>query len=224
MPADQGRYLFTLVVVVFLGWFAVGTQLNVRRGTKVLRWLQEGLTLLGEKTTLRWLGSSAVELKVQEATGPLRWVQIFVVLEPRDVPFLWWFFRARGRRDLLILRGQLRAMPRFELEVWDSRAWSTRGLEHEAKAKGWVGMEPTPESGLTAYAHGSANAAGDLLHDCARGSALCGLPLVRLAVHQEVPNLEVQWRLAGFEGLSSRRVLEGWHGIAERLQEPSRPG
>jgi hypothetical protein len=224
MPGELERYLFTLVVVLFLGWFALGTQLNVRRGNKVLRWLQDGLTLLGEKTTLRWLGSSAVELKVQDATGPLRWVQIFVVLEPRDIPFLWWFFRARGRRDLLILRGQLHTMPPFEFEAWDSRAWSTRGLEQEAKAKGWAAMEPTPESTLTGYAHGSATAARDLLHDYTSRSALSGLPWVRLAVRQGVPNLEVQWRLAGFETSSSRRVLERWRSIAERLQELSRPG
>jgi hypothetical protein len=221
MPADQGRYLFTLVVVLFLGWFALGTQLNVRRGNAVLRWLQEGLTLVGQKATLRWLGSSAVELKVQDAAPPLRWVHIFVVLEPRDVPFLWWFFRARGRRDLLILRGQLRTMPRFELEALDRRAWSTRGLERDAKNKSWTRLEAAADTPLVAYAHGSTAAAAHLLRDWASGSTLSGLPLVRLAVRQDVPNLEVQWRLAGFETLSSRGVLEAWQGIAERLQGQS---
>src|SRR5574337_463851 len=38
---DPARNLFVLVVIVFLGWFALGTQLNVRRGNAVLRWLQE---------------------------------------------------------------------------------------------------------------------------------------------------------------------------------------
>ena len=95
----MGRTVFVLVVLVFLGWFALGTQANVRRGNRLLRWLQDGMSLLGEKTTLRWLGSSGVELKVQEPIAPFRWAQVFVVLEPRDVPFLWWLSRRRGRRS-----------------------------------------------------------------------------------------------------------------------------
>ena len=95
----MGRTVFVLVVLVFLGWFALGTQANIRRGNRLLRWLRDGMALLGEKTTLRWLGSSAVELKIQEALRPLRTAEIFVVLEPRDVPLVWWLFRAWGRRD-----------------------------------------------------------------------------------------------------------------------------
>jgi hypothetical protein len=223
MLADQGKYLFTLAVVVFLGWFAVGTQLNIRRGNAVLRWLQDGLRLLGEKTTLRWLGSSAVELKLQEPVLPLRWAQVFVVLEPRDVPFLWWFFRARGRRDLLIVRGQLRAMPKFELEALDRGAWSTRGIERELRARGWTSLE-TLAAPLAAFTHGGGPAAAGLLDQCIRGLALPTLPLVRVAVRQEQPNLEVQWRLRGFETTSSRLVLESLQRIVERLQEPPARG
>ncbi len=220
MFGDQGKYLFTLAVVVFLGWFAVGTQLNVRRGNAVLRWLQDGLGLLGGKTTLRWLGSSAVELKLQDPAIRLRWAQVFVVLEPRDIPFLWWFFRARGRRDLLIVRGQLHAMPKFELEVLDRAAWSTRGIERELRAKGWTQLEPPPGT-LAAYTHGGGATAAQFLDDCFREPALPTLPLVRMAVRQETPNLEVQWRLAAFETTSSRVVLQALQHTVERLQEPS---
>ena len=133
MSNELGRTLFVLAVVVFLGWFAVGTHLNVRKGHRLLRWLQDGMPLLGAKTTLRWLGSSAIELKVTNALAPLRSVDVFVVLEPRDLPFLWWLFHARGRRDLLIVRAQLGATPPFELEALDLRAWSTRGIERAAR-------------------------------------------------------------------------------------------
>src|SRR2546429_6069460 len=40
----------------------------------------------GERTTLRWLGSSGVELKVQHALPPLKSAEVFVLLEPRDLP------------------------------------------------------------------------------------------------------------------------------------------
>ncbi len=214
---DPARNLFVLAVIVFLGWFAVGTQLNVRKGNAVLRWLQDGLTLVGEKTTLRWLGSSAVELKVQSAAKPLRALEIFIVLEPRDIPFLWWLFRARGRRDLLILRAQLRAMPATELEALHTRAWSTRGIERSLKAKGWTRIETSPNASLAAYAQGAGETASGLLAVLLKEAAIPELALVRLAVRHSVPNLEVQWRLAGFEKISSRRVFEAVHSIAERV-------
>ena len=49
--------IFVAVVLLIVGWFAVGTHLNVRKGESVLKWLQDGLPLIGEKATLRWLGS-----------------------------------------------------------------------------------------------------------------------------------------------------------------------
>jgi len=210
---ELGRSLFILVVIIFVGWFALGTQLNIRKGNKVLRWLQAGLTLVGEKTTLRWLGSSAVELKVQKAQEPLQQVEIFVVLEPRDLPFLWWFFRARGRRDLLIVRSQLRSTPRFELEVLDTDAWSTRGIKHEVQGKQWTPVATGRQSSLVAYTRGGIEAASALLSLI----PLSELSLVRLAVHRTAPNLEVQWRLGDFERVPARRVFETVHRIVAEL-------
>ena len=60
-----------LILFVML-WFALGTQRNIRIGNDLLRWLQRGLPLLGRRTTLRWLGSSAVELRIVEPAEPFR--------------------------------------------------------------------------------------------------------------------------------------------------------
>lgn len=213
MSPELTRNLFVLLVIFVLGWFAIGTQLNVRKGNRVLRWLQDGLVLVGEKTTLRWLGSSAVELKVQSAQEPFRTVEIFVVLEPRDIPLLLWFFRARGRRDLLIVRGELRAAPRFELEALDTHAWSTRGIERAVQRKRWTQIGAPPGSPLVAYAQGRTDAASELLALAARSK----LRLVRLAVHPAARNLEAQWKLDGFERLGSRRLFEELRQLAQRL-------
>ena len=78
--------VFILVVVFVVGWFAIGTQYNVRKGHEAMRWLQEGLPLIGEKTTLRWLGSSVVELKIQQAKPPFSHATVLFVLEPRKTP------------------------------------------------------------------------------------------------------------------------------------------
>ena len=104
--------IFVVVVIAIVGWFALGTHLNVRKGHRFLEWLQSGLPLVGEKTTLRWLGSSVVHLQIENAREPFRRVEVLVVLEPRDVPPLWLLSRLRGRRDLLIVRTELRSVPK----------------------------------------------------------------------------------------------------------------
>jgi hypothetical protein len=213
MSPELSRAVFVVVVLLFLGWFAVGTQFNVRTGNRLLGRLQDGLTLLGKRTTLRWLGSSAVELKVQTALPPLRSAEVFVVLEPRDLPLLWWVFRARGRRDLLILRGELRCAPRFEFEALDARAWSTRGIERALKGNQWTLVALPPPSTMIAYAHGRTEAVGELL----ALATIPGLTLVRLAVHRGAPNLELQWQVGAMDGLDARRVVGSLHRLAEQV-------
>ncbi|MGH2667639.1 MAG: hypothetical protein ACRDH5_00695, partial [bacterium] len=61
LPAASTALAVVLLLVVML-WFTWGTQHNISRGNQLLRWLQDGLPLLGRRTTLRWLGSSAAEL------------------------------------------------------------------------------------------------------------------------------------------------------------------
>ena len=83
---DPTQAILIVVVAVVMGWFAFGVVWNIRRGNAVLKWMQDGLPRLGEKTTLRWMGSSAVELVIAKARQPFRRVELIVVLEPRDVP------------------------------------------------------------------------------------------------------------------------------------------
>jgi hypothetical protein len=114
-----------LILFVML-WFALGTQRNVRKGNDLLRWLQDGLPILGRRTTMRWLGSSAVELGIVEPSAPFRDVTVVVVLEPRDVSVLWAWARWRGRRDFVIVRANLVRSPRFVAEIRDPGGWTGR--------------------------------------------------------------------------------------------------
>jgi hypothetical protein len=129
----------TVLVIVVLLWFTVGTQRNIRRGNELLAWLQAGLPLLGPRTTLRWFGSSAVRLDIADAEPPFAAVQVSVVLEPRDLGWLWAWARRRGRRDFLVLRGTLPGPPRFEVEAGGRRGWTGRDaldrLDHEHWAR-----------------------------------------------------------------------------------------
>ena len=96
----------TVLALALLAWFMAGTIWNVRRGRELMRWMQGGLPLLGQRTTVRWLGSTAVEMVIRQARPPFQEATVLIFLEPRDVPWMWALSRRRGRRDPVSLRGR----------------------------------------------------------------------------------------------------------------------
>ena len=139
---DQAAQAVLLVLVsVIMGWFALGTVWNIRHGNAVLRWMQAGLPKIGERTTLRWLGSAAVDLGIAKARAPFRQAQVLLVLEPRDVPWFWLITHVRGRRDMLIVRGQLLSTPPYEFDLLAPGSWSESERSGRAEARQW-NVEP----------------------------------------------------------------------------------
>ncbi len=177
-----------LLLVVML-WFALGTQRNIGRGNAVLRWLQAGLPLLGKRATLRWLGSSAVVLGITEPEDPFRQAEVLVVLEPRDVPWLWALARGRGRRDFVIVRASLRRPPRFGLEAADSEAWTGRdGLDRAGDGGAWAEVD-WGDPGVRALHTGGPDVAGPRRAWQRLASATGGV--WRLSIQPTVPHLEI---------------------------------
>jgi hypothetical protein len=203
-----------LILVVML-WFAIGTQRNVRRGNDVLRWLHDGLPTLGARTTLRWLGSSAVELGIAQATPPFRDATVVVVLEPRDVPLLWAIARYRGRRDFLIVRANLVRAPRFTADVRDPAGWTGRGgpasqedmIAEGASTADWPGGRAVLANNADTPA---VRAAWDQLAASSAG-------IWRLSVQPVVPHLEVHLRPAPLETAGSERVIGAIKQLAAAL-------
>ncbi len=203
--------IFIVVVILVVGGFALGTHRNVRRGHDAMAWVQEGLPLVGEKTTLRWLGSSVVQLRIQNAKRPFREVEVLFVLEPRDIAPLWLLARARGRRDLFIFRSRLHKLPEFEFEAFEPTAWSARGREAQARRHKW---QPAPaRDSLVAYSPEPTPAAHRLL-DLA---VLSGCPLLRLSVQRSDPNFEVHWPLAELKKLPASTVFETVRKLGQQL-------
>jgi hypothetical protein len=118
--------LIGIAAVAVVAWFAAGTIWNVRTGRALMRWMQGGLPLLGERTTVRWLGSTAVEMTIPHSKAPFAGVSLVIFLEPRDLPWMWAIGRAQRRRDTLIIRGVLRRAPKIEFEALDTASWSGR--------------------------------------------------------------------------------------------------
>lgn len=129
--------LLFVAVAVVMGWFAGGVIWNIRRGNALLKWMQAGLPRLGPRTTLRWLGSSAVQLGIEKAKPPFRRVEIVLALEPRDVPWFWLMARAQGRRDVLVVRAQLVSPPALEFDLVAPGSWSDRTSSRRAQSQPW---------------------------------------------------------------------------------------
>jgi hypothetical protein len=180
--------LLLLAVIVVLLWFALGTGRNIRRGNQLLRWLQGGLPLLGRRTTLRWLGSSAVRLEIVDPRPPFRQAEVVLVLEPRDVALLWAWARARRRRDFLIVRARLARSPRFELEAADLRGWTGRDALRKVDPEAWSFAEWGDPSIRAAHGPGADPDATRRLWDRLAGASG---GVWRLSIRRAPPHLEV---------------------------------
>ena len=190
MPNSQ--ILVVIVVAIVMGWFAFGILFNLRRGNALLRWMQAGLPLIGERTTFRWLGSSVAELVIQKALNPIRRQEVVVVLSPRDVPWLWLIALLRGRRDTLILRAHLSSSPRPDLELADPHSWTGRQALKEAAERGWEKRDLTTGrfQGMQLMApRGTLNLAEKTVEDLSAHLDAISGSYSRLSLRRSTPNL-----------------------------------
>ncbi len=139
------KYILVVAVVFVMGWFAAGVLFNLRRGDAMLRWIQVGLPRVGERTTMRWLGTSVVELVIAHAHKPFRRLETFIVLAPRDVPWMWLLAARQGRRDTLIFRAHLNVPPHIDFELADPSAWTGRMALSQANQKKWALQKDWPD-------------------------------------------------------------------------------
>lgn len=183
--------LVAIAAVAVVAWFAAGTIWNVRLGGEVMRWMQGGLPALGERTTVRWLGSSAVELVIDQGKAQFAKVTVVIFLEPRDLP--WWpVSRSRGRRDVIIVRGVLRRSPAFGVEVLDPLSWSGRDALPRVPREWGERRVEAPGSRVVHHENPVALAHADALLALARDA---GLAVVRLSVRRTEPHFQLHVRL-----------------------------
>lgn len=203
----------TVLALTLLVWFAAGTIWNVHRGRELMRWMQGGLPLLGERTTVRWLGSTAAEMVIRQARPPFDEATVVIFLEPRDVPWIWALSRGRGRRDTLIVRGKLRTAPRADLEVLDRASWSGRDALRSMGGGEWSVREPAARQGLaTFYRAPAALSRADAMLEVA---ARAGLTVRRLSVRQGGPHLQIHVDPPG-GGVSASEFFEAVRALGAR--------
>jgi hypothetical protein len=203
----------SLLIALLLGvllWFAIGTQRNIRRGNQFLKWLQDGLPTLGPRTSMKWMGSSAVHLRISRPAQPFDEAEVVVVLEPRDLPWLWAFSRRRGRRDFLILRARLKHSPGFELEAAASEGWTARQRIATLDTEAWKHAR----WGTVDVAH-SADAQVQEVHRLWDRLVANSGGLWRLSIRRDRPHLEVHALFPPHLGdAASTALIESFRDLA----------
>lgn len=185
----KSQYIVIIAVAVFMGWFALGMIYNLRRGDKILKWMQVGMPLIGPRTSFRWLGTSVAEMAIAHAKRPFQRLETLLVFRPRDVFWMTIIALFQGRDDTLIFRAYLNSPPRLDLELADPKAWTGRTALRQVAERGWEG---TDYHGLRLMApKGLLNLAATTLDQLAVPMQSLSPRYVRFSLRKTAPNLEI---------------------------------
>lgn len=185
----NSQVIVILAVAIFMGWFALGMIYNLRRGDRLLKWMQEGLPLLGQRTTFRWLGTSVAEMGIAKAKRPFHRVDTLLVFKPRDVFWMMILAWVQGRDDILIFRATLSNPPLLDLELADPKTWSGRAALSQVVKRGW---EATDYHGLRLMApKGLLNLAVQTLDRLALPMQALSPRYIRFSLRKTAPNMEI---------------------------------
>lgn len=204
--------LIAIAAVAVVAWFAAGTIWNVRTGRELMRWMQGGLPALGQRTTVRWLGSSVVEMAIRDGKAPFASATVLIFLEARDTPWMWAFGRSRGRRNTLIIRGALRRTPQVEFEALDPASWSGRDALPRVPATWLIPQVEAPGDLVVHHETAAGLKDADALLALAQRA---GMAVRRLSLRRTEPNFQLH------VSLPDRRqpaldFFEAVHTLAER--------
>ncbi len=220
IPATPVEKLLWIVLLLLLGGYLAGTWLNRRRSKSLGFWLQSGLGVLRSPLAanrtqsrgardLRWKWmktmSSGAQVTVQEAQRPFRQLEVTYLLLTREFAPLWGIELLRGKRDTLIIRGDLRSKPPAEFEVVPIRGKLRDTLDASAGDQPWQWKEMPAGLGLAVRA----GASGD--EPAARVGAFLqryGPYIERLSLRDRRPNLILFARLTGIEHSPAAEFLE----------------
>jgi hypothetical protein len=200
-----------------MGWFALGMIYNLRRGDAVLKWMQNGLPGIGQKTTFRWLGTSVAELVIAHAKKPFRRLETLLFLKPRDVVWMTIAAYFQGREDIVIFRAHLNTAPVTDLELVDPKTWSGRDLLRRTRDRKW---ESTTYQGLQLMAPmGLLGLATTTLDRLALPMLKLSSRYARFSLHRSAPNLELHVPFPDHRTVDARQYFEALRELAQAVSE-----
>ncbi|MBI4761262.1 MAG: hypothetical protein ACOYYF_03870 [Chloroflexota bacterium] len=210
--------ILAIIGGVIVGWFAIGMIYNLRRGDKLLKWMQDGLPLIGQRTTFRWLGSSVAEMGISKAKRPFQRMDVLLVLKPRDIFWMTIIALLQRRNDFLIFRAALSTPPLLDLELADPKTWSGREALSKAAKRNW---EATDYHGLRLMApKGLLNLAVETVDRLSLPMHTLSARYIRLSLRKTAPNMELHLPFPDPNATNAKTyfqsLLDLGHAVGER--------
>lgn len=209
--------IVVILVAIFMGWFAIGMIYNIRWGDALLKWMQGGLPSIGQKTTLRWLGTSVAELVIAQAKKPFRRLETLLFFKPRDVFFMMIIAYFQRREDIVIFRAHLHTAPPADLELLDLKTWSGRDTQRRIRQRKW---ESTTYQGLHLMAPvGLLDLAVKTLDRLALPMQKLSSRYSRFSLHRNAPNFEVHVPFPDYRNVDAKQYFEALRELAHSVNE-----
>ncbi len=198
------QYILVVAVVIIMGWFAIGVIYNLRRGDALLKWIQNGLPNIGQRTTFRWLGTSVAELIIAHAKKPFRRLETLLVLKPRDIFWMTILAYFQGRSDIVIFRAQLATAPITDLDLLDPNTWSGRTAFKD--------MQLLAPKGLL-------DMAATTLDRLAIPMEKLSSRYARFSLRRDTPNLEVHVPFPRYRVVDAEKYFDALRELARAVSE-----
>jgi len=213
----NAQYILVIAVIILMGWFAFGVIFNLRRGDALLKWMQNGLPKIGQRTTFRWLGTSVAELVIAKAKNPFRRLETLVVLKPRDVFWMTIMAYFQGREDIVIFRAQLSTAPLVDLELVDAKTWSGRNALKQVAERKW---ESKTYEGLQLLApRGLLDLATRTIDGLATPMQKLSPRYARFSLRRDTPNLELHLPFPQYRTENADQYFEALRALARAVSE-----
>jgi hypothetical protein len=211
---DPGVIAVIGVCAFLVLWYGGGYLYNRRRGQRLFRWLEGGLDVLGGERQAGWIGSpaSGARVNVTRAAPPFRRLEITLLLESREILWLWLFGRLRGKRDWLIIKATLRSPHRGEVEVVP--AGRTAQTLHREQELPWTWQEG-PHGLVIAYRDSGARPQAAGLEPWL---GAYGAHLYRFSWRKTDPHIQLQVKADGLLATSSKTFLTDLQMAVERAK------
>jgi hypothetical protein len=211
------QYILILLAIIIMGWFAFGVIYNLRSGDALLKWMQNGLPDIGQKTTFRWLGTSVAELVIAHAKKPFRRLETLLVLRPRDVFWMTIMSYFQGREDIVIFRAQLTTGPLTDLELLDPKSWTGRGVLRQFADRKW---ESKTYQGLQLMAPaGLLDLATQTLDRLTIPMQKLSDRYLRFSLRRDAPNLELHVPFPAYRTSDATHYFQALRDLARAIGE-----
>jgi hypothetical protein len=213
----NSQTIVIILVTIIMGWFAIGMIYNLRRGDKILKWMQDGLPLIGQRTTFHWLGTSVAEMGIAKAKRPFQRLDTLLVLKPRDVFWMTIIALIQKRNDVLIFRAALSTPPLLDLELADPKTWSGREALDRVTKRGWEGVD---YHGLRLMSpKGLLNLATETLDRLAPPMKSLSPKYIRLSLRKTAPNMELHLPFPNPQEVNARAYFQSLVDLGRAVGE-----